>query len=333
MLDGAEEPSESDLGLVLDGNSRPVIAEPEHEASAPLEKPSHRNGVDSDGGPGSRNGLHPLAPHCPDVDFLDHPVVAHVQRIVFSHPESSQPSAVNGRQEVLHAGRKVFQFLVLQFPGWGLAGVVGQVPAPMGLLVESEHHVAVPPAFPCDLGEAIGAEALGRHQRLEVVLDGNAGQARQYSCRDRIGRDPENWPALVVDSLIELERHLAGADGGDEEQPGRGIPTHLVDQGLSAGNDFGRVRQIGGVEPGRSRKGKHPSRKQDRCRDWGARPHISPGAENVGSQSTNRRAGKKKSTKGHEERRRATKNNRKKMEPFVPFVAIEFQTAKGFGVT
>ncbi len=180
----------------------------------------------------------------------------------------------------------------------------------MGLLVESEHHVAVPPAFPCDLGEAIGAEALGRHQRLEVVLDGNAGQARQYSCRDGIGRDPENRPALVVDSLIELQRHLAGADGRDEEQPGRGIPTHLVDQGLSAGNDFGRVRQIGGVESGRSRKGKHPSRKQDRCRDWGARPHISPGAGNVGSQSTNRREGKKKprmGTKDHQGTPKSTK--------------------------
>lgn len=307
MLDGAEELSELDLGFVLDGNAGSVIAEPEHETSSPLEEPSHRNGVDSDGGPGSRNGLHLFPSHCPDIDFLDDSVVAHVQGIVFPHPEPTQASAVNGRQEILNAGRKVFQFLVLQLPGRLLGSVVGQVAAPMGLLVEGQHHVPVPPAFPCDLCEPIGAEPLGRHQRLEVVLDGDARQPGQHSGRDRIGRYPENRPAPVVDSLLEFESHLAGADGGDEEQPVRGIPTDLVDQGLAAGNDFGRIPQVGGKEWGRSRKGEHPSRQQDRCRDWGTRPHISPIGVRIGSQSRNLNEGKKRSRKGHEERPRATK--------------------------
>ena len=292
VLDGAEEPPEFDLSLVFHGNSRPVIAEPEHEAPSPLEETSHRNGVDSDGGPGSRNGLHPLLPHRPDVDFLDHPVVTHVQWVVLSHPESSQSGAVNGRQEVLDAGGKVFQHLVLQLPGRLLGSVVGQVPAPMGLLVEGEHHVSVPPAFPRDLGEPIGAESLGGHQRLEVVLDGDARQPGQHSGGDRIGCDPENRPAPVVDSLLEFKGHLAGADGGDEEQPGRGVPADLVDEGLAAGNDFGRVPQVGGMELGRSRRGKHPGRQQDRCRDWGTRPHISPRVVRVGSQSTKGHEGK-----------------------------------------
>ena len=252
MLDGAEKLPELDLGFVLDGDAGSVVAEPEHEASSPLEESSHRNGVDSDGGVGPRNGLHPLAPHRPDIDFLDHSVVAHVQWIVFSHPKPTQSGAVNGRQEVLDAGRKVFQFLVLQFPGGLLGSVVGQVAAPMGLLVEGQHHVPVPPAFPRDLGESVGAKPLGGHQRLEVVLDGDSRQPGQYSGRNRIGRDPENGPSPVVDSLLEFEGHLAGADGGDKEQPGRRVPADLVDEGLSAGKDLGRVSQIGGMELGRS---------------------------------------------------------------------------------
>ena len=96
MLDGAEEPPEFDLGLVFDRNFCPVIGEPEHEAPSPLEEPSHGNGVDSDGGVGSRNGLHPLPPHRADIHFLDHPVVAHVQGIVSPYLEPSQSSAVNG---------------------------------------------------------------------------------------------------------------------------------------------------------------------------------------------------------------------------------------------
>ena len=308
MLDGAEELPELDLGFVLDGNSRPVIAEPKHEAASSLEEPSHRNGVDSDGGPGSRNGLHPLASHRPDVDFLDHPVVAHVQRVVFPHLEAPQSSAVNGRQEVLDARGKVFQFLVLQFAGRGLAGVVGQVAAPMGLLVEGEHHVAVAPALPGDLGEPIGAEPLGRHQRLEVVLDGHAGQPGQYSGRDRVGRDPEQTPSPFVFALLEFESQFAGADGGDEEQPGRRVPTDLVDESLSPGNDFGRVGQAIGMEPVRPGEGQNPGRQQDRCGDWEARPHISPRVGIFGLQSTKAPEGKKdihegprRTTKGHEE--------------------------------
>ena len=290
MLDGAEELPELDLGFVLDGDAGSVVAEPEHEASSPLEETSYRNGVDSDGGPGSRKGLHLLAPHRPDIDLLDHPVVAHVQGVVLSNPESAQSSAVNGRQEVLDAGGKIFHYLVLQLPGRLLGSVVGQEAAPMGLLVEGEHHVPVPPALPCDLGEPIGAESLGRHQRLEVVLDGDARQPGQHSGGDRIGGDPENRPAPFVDSLFEFESQLAGADGGDEEQPGRRVPADLVDQGLTPGNDFGRVPQVGGMELGRSREGKHPGRQQDRCRDRGDRPHISPGVGHVAPQST----------KGHE---------------------------------
>ncbi len=307
MLDGAEELPELDLGFVFDGDAGSVIAEPEHEATSPLEEPSHRNGVDSDGGPGSRNGLHLLAPHCPDIDFLDDSIVAHMQGIVLPHPEPTQSSAVNSRQEILDAGRKVFQLLVLQLPGWFVGSVVGQVAASMGLLVEGEHYVPVPPAFPCDLGEPIGAEPLSRHQRLEVVLDGDARQPGQHSGRDRIGRNPENRPAPVVDSFLEFESHLAGANGGNKEQPGRRVPADLVDQGLSAGKDFRRIPQVGGMEWGRSRKGERPSRQQERCRDWGTRPHISPGEGNACSQSRNRNEGKRISTKGHEERPRATK--------------------------
>ena len=190
----------------------------------------------------------------------------------------------------------------------------------MSLLVEGQHHVAVALAFPGDLGESVGAEPPGGHQRLEMVLDGDARQPGQYSRRDRIGRDPENRPSLVVDSLIEFEGHLAGADGGDKEQPGRGIPTDLVDQGLTAGDDLGGVPQAGGMELGRSGKGKQPHGHQDRCGDSEASPHISPMVGNVGSQSTKGREGQKISTKGHEERRRATKKNSKKNEPFAKFV-------------
>ena len=182
----------------------------------------------------------------------------------------------------------------------------------MILLVEGQHHVAVPPAFPGDLGEAIGAELLGGHQRLEMVLDGDAHQPGQHSRRHRIGRNPEDRPPLVVYSLLEFEGHLAGADGWDKEQPGRRVPTDLVDEGLTARNDFGRVPQVGGMEMGRSRKGENPRRQQDRRGDSEASPHISPMVGNVGSQSTKGCEGKKISTKGHEEGRRATKNNQKK---------------------
>ena len=308
MLDGAEELSELDLGLVFDRDAGSVIAEPEHETSSPLEEPPHRDGVDSDGGPGPRNGLHLLAPHRLDIDFLDHPVVAHVQRVTLSHPEPSQSGAVNGRQEVLDAGGKVLHHLVLQLPGRLLGSVPGQVASPMGLLVEGEHHVPVPPAFPRDLGEPIGAEPLGRHQRLEVVLDRDARQPGQHSGRDRIGCNPENRPVPVVNSLLEFQGHLAGADGGDKEQPGRRVPADLVHQGLASGNDVGRIPQVGGVELNRSREDKHPGRQQDRCRDRGACPHISPRGGRVSSQSRNRPAAKWITTKGHQERQRATKN-------------------------
>ena len=190
----------------------------------------------------------------------------------------------------------------------------------MILLVEGQHHVAVAPAFPGDLGEAIGAELLGGHQRLEMVLDGDARQPGQHSRRHRIGRNPEDRPPPVVYSLLEFEGHLAGADGWDKEQPGRGIPTDLVDEGLTAGNDFGRVPQVGGMEMSRSGEGKQPHGQQDRRGDSEASPHISPMVGNVGSQSTKGREGKKISTKGHEERRRATKKNSKKNEPFAKFV-------------
>ncbi len=183
----------------------------------------------------------------------------------------------------------------------------------MSLLVEGQHHVAVPPAFPGDLGESIGAEPLGGHQRLEMVLDGDARQPGQHSRRHRIGRNPEDRPPPVVYSLLEFEGHLAGADGWDKEQPGRRVPTDLVDEGLTARNDFGRVPQVGGMEMGRSRKSENPRRQQDRRGDSEASPHISPMVGNVGSQSTKGCEGKKISTKGHEEGRRVTKNNHKKM--------------------
>ena len=171
----------------------------------------------------------------------------------------------------------------------------------MSLLVEGQHHVAVPPAFPGDLGEAIGAEPLGGHQRLEMVLDGDARQPGQHSRRHRIGRNPEDRPPPVVYSLLEFEGHLAGADGWDKEQPGRRVPTDLVHQGLTGRNDFGGVGQAGRIEPGRSEEGQNPGRQQHRCGGSEASPHISPMVGNVGSQSTKRCEGKKISTKGHEE--------------------------------
>ena len=217
LLDRAEEFPESDFGLVFDRDFRAVISKPNHKPSSPFEEPPDGNRVDSNGRVGSGDGLDRLAPHSPDVNLLDNPVVTHVQRVVLSNLEPSQTSPVNRRKEILHAGWKIFQGLILQFFGRFPGCIIGKVTPPMFLLIEGQHDVPMPFAFPGDFGESIRAEFLGCNQRLKMILHRDTRESGQNSGRDGIGRNPEGGSTLAIGSLLKFEGHLPGANGWEKE--------------------------------------------------------------------------------------------------------------------